>query len=123
RGIKTNCSTTKTITTQIGDYMELKKLFFDKFVKDQRSITYLAKDEIALLTIMKTLSDNDEFFKDLFRDIIDNHIEFKKSLNGFGVSVIENILNPYKIYYPEKTESIINPEESKKKSFLSKFKF
>ena len=72
---------------------------------------------------MKTLSDNDEFFKDLFRDIIDNHIEFKKSLNGFGVSVIENILNPYKIYYPEKTESIINPEESKKKSFLSKFKF
>lgn len=100
--------------------MELKAKFFEKFARDERSITYLAKDEIALLTIMNTLAKNDEFFADMFKDIIENHIEFKKSLNGFGVSVIENILNPYRVYYPEKAESIVQDQE--KKSFLSKRK-
>jgi len=104
--------------------MELKKRILDKIVRDRRSLSYLAREEIAVLSLMSALAEIDEFFRHVFKPVIFNTLEFKKSLDGFAITVVENMLNPYKVYIPHKAESIVenHTKMEKVKSFFKSLK-
>ena len=99
--------------------VDLKKDVIEKFISDkQKNLSYLNEREIGLFTLMSSLAEIDIYFHKLFTPLIRNYMEYKKSLRGFGITTIENLLNPYKIYPIEEIEKRRKPieeEETKKK--------
>jgi len=102
--------------------VDLKKDVIEKFIGDKnKNLSYLNEKEIALFSIMSALAEVDPYFHKLFNPLIRNYTEYKKSLKGFGITTLENLLNPYKVYPVEEIEKrkpSFEVEEKKKRGFL-----
>lgn len=98
---------------------DLKKDIIDKFASDKlKNLSYLNEMEIALFSIMSALSDVDEYFKNVFEPLIKNYVEYKKSLKGFGITVIQNMLNPFRVYQVEESLETKKPVEKERKKWI-----
>lgn len=102
--------------------VDLKKDVIEKFISDKlKNLSYLNEREIGLFSLMSALAETDIYFHKIFTPLIRNYMEYKKSLRGFGITTLENLLNPYKVYSVEEIEKhrpSFEVEEKKKRGFL-----